>query len=134
MKKEGKICIIPEFFGILPIRGGIHGPIHSPSFFTIQEITKILNENIKIYEVNKNNKKNRKLLTFQNLRETTVNVQRHVDKKNISRKHLSIYAKPMNDAVVVNHMDKANHVITINAQDEYKKTSVHDKITKPDFY
>jgi len=69
MKTEYKLCVIPDYAGMLPIRNGIHGPIHRPSKFTISEIVSIINHRIKIYEVNYYNKKERVLLTLQNVSE-----------------------------------------------------------------
>lgn len=67
MKTQYKLCVIPEYAGMLPIRDGINGPIHRPSKFTLNEIITIINHRIKIYEVNYYNKKEKVLLTLQNV-------------------------------------------------------------------
>lgn len=67
MKTQYKLCVIPDYAGMLPIRGGINGPIHRPSKFTLNEIITIINHRIKIYEVNYYNKKEKVLLTLQNV-------------------------------------------------------------------
>lgn len=67
MKTQYKLCVIPDYAGMLPIRDGINGPIHRPSKFTLNEIIAIINHRIKIYEVNKYDKKKKVLLTLQNV-------------------------------------------------------------------
>lgn len=70
MKTQYKLCVIPDYAGMLPIRDGINGPIHRPSKFTLNEIITIINHRIKIYEVNKYDKKKKVLLTLQNVAES----------------------------------------------------------------
>ena len=70
MKTQYKLCVIPDYAGMLPIRDGINGPIHRPSKFTLNEIIAIINHRIKIYEVNKYDKKKKVLLTLQNVAES----------------------------------------------------------------
>lgn len=69
MKTRYKLCVIPDYAGMLPIRNGINGPIHRPSKFTLEEVVAIINHRIKIYEVNYYNKKEKVLLTMQNVAE-----------------------------------------------------------------
>jgi len=64
-----KLCVIPDYYHPLPIRGMVNGPVIKPSKFTMTEIRALVAANIKIYEVNPHNKKERVRLTFNNLNE-----------------------------------------------------------------
>lgn len=135
MKKEKTIlCVIPDYDGKLPIRGGIHAPIHRPSPFTLKEIIMILNERIKIYAVvNKNNKKEQILLTYHNVNDPTLfTKETHLRKRSVI-KHVRAVASPEN---INGKSSKRGSVVGREKEDNLNRNAgkVLEEITRPDFF
>lgn len=64
-----KLCIITTC-AELPIMGGIHGPLHTPSPLTYREIITLINNGIDVYEVNPKNRSQKvKLTSFNAVKE-----------------------------------------------------------------
>lgn len=136
MKEETKLCVIPDYCGELPIRGGIHAPIHSPSKFTIKELITLLNYQIKVYEVNSKNKNDWVLLTFHNV--NTYNFRgKKPEKWDALRKSVKSVAKPpqqtsMSQTPVVS--DRNSNVkadTTVSTSKENAMTI--EEVVRPDF-
>lgn len=159
MKTEYKLCVIPDYAGMLPIRNGIHGPIHRPSKFTLSEIVSIINHRIKIYEVNYYNKKEKVLLTLQNVSEKNFSNDKKVrdnenenpirskslnnHKENTidvnSQRHFSSNRKPVRRAVEENIKDETPPSVQNLSKDSVQynsdiKSDTIEEVVKPDFF
>lgn len=126
MKEKTKLCIIPES-GVLPIRDGIHGPIHNPSEFTLKEIVTLITNGIKIYEVNPYNKKKQVLLTFQNA--NAENFPKRKRAKIISS-HQQSPVKIQGNNSKVKYATSFENTTTVIKQNK----GTTDKVSKPDFF
>lgn len=133
MKKEKTIlCVIPDYDGKLPIRGGIHAPIHRPSPFTLKEIIMILNERIKIYAVvNKNNKKEQILLTYHNVNDPALFTKETHLRKRAVIKHVRAVASPEN---INGKSSKKGSVMGKGDNSNRSSYKVLEEITRPDFF
>lgn len=139
MKKEEQgLFVIPDYDGELPIRGGIHAPIHRPSLFTKKEVVQILNAGIKIYSVNSKNKKERKLVSFRNISDQGIfgmkGGREHRDRK-IVRPVLS-YAAPHKTAESLNYnsQDGNSSISTQIVDEKVESGKTIEDVVRPDFF
>ena len=129
MKEKTKLCVIPEG-GILPIREGIHGPIHNPSEFTVREVVTLITNGIKIYEVNPYNKKKRILLTLQNA--TSDNFPMRKRAKVITSEQMKVRKIHGNSSnSIVRSNSYVNDEKSVNDSVSSKTTQ---RVSKPDFF
>lgn len=77
--------VIVKSGGSLPIRGGINGPITSPTFLNVKEIVTLLNKFKEVYEVNP--------YTGEQIRLTRINCIKENFKKVVVPKPVSISEK-----------------------------------------
>lgn len=129
-----KMCIITTC-AELPIMGGIHGPLHTPSPLTYREIITLINNGIDVYEVNPRNKSEKVKLTstnaikenFSNIKEVQVVpslIQEAKKKAELSESAV----KTVNTEVVKPKTVKPETEV----KDDAKEKS--DAILKPDFF
>ena len=80
--------VIVKSGGSLPIRGGINGPITSPTFLNVKEIVTLLNKFKEVYEVNP--------YTGEQIRLTRIKQYLFLrKKKNFLRRRMILFKQPM---------------------------------------
>lgn len=129
-----KMCIITTC-AELPIMGGIHGPLHTPSPLTYREIITLINNGIDVYEVNPRNKSEKVKLTstnaikenFSNIKEVQVVPSLIQEAKKKAELSESV-VKTVNTEVVKPKTVKPETEV----KDDAKEKS--DAILKPDFF
>lgn len=128
-----KLCIITTC-AELPIMGGIHGPLHTPSPLTYREIITLINNGIDVYEVNPKNRSQKvKLTAFNAVKENfTTNKEVQVvssfikDAKEKAEDNKPV-VKTVKTEVVKEQVNKPEAEIKNEAKDK------SDAVLKPDF-
>ena len=128
-----KLCIITTC-AELPIMGGIHGPLHTPSPLTYREIITLINNGIDVYEVNPKNRSQKvKLTAFNAVKENfATNKEVQVvpslikDAKEKAEDNKPI-TKAVKTEVVKEQVNKPEAEIKNEAKDK------SDAVLKPDF-
>lgn len=131
---KSKLCIITTC-AELPIMGGIHGPLHTPSPLTPREIITLINNGIEVYEVNPLNKSEKVRLTATNAVKENFTIKKEVkvvpsmiQEAKKKAEEIKPDVKSVKTQVVKEQVKKPETEIKDEAKDK------SDAILKPDFF